>query len=536
MKKLGYFLIIAVLALALKGCKKVDTIYEDPYANPKTPLGITLDRAIAPSPSSGIAGTTVHFQATGLPAYKDHLTFLFNGEKAEITNITETGIDVKVPPAASSGITSINVDDQLVIGPSFTVIGYIKIDPTFRAQAGANNPVTRVYPLADGRKLVLGFFTNYDNKGFVAPLNRIVRTSADGELDRTFRTGRAANGGLASIVELGGKFVIAGGFSGYDQRGENISNITTLNPNGTIDTMGVKTYRRPSQTDTTQYFPKFNGGTTGFIDQLYVHQNKILATGSFRYYVKRTYTDPNSTFTKDTVKLDSTEIRQIARFNLDGSLDSSFRFDIGTGKGFPGANGPINSYMHQEAEKLEKLVVFGHFTSFDQQPAGRITRLNPDGSIDNSFTPGNGADDDINVVTYNTTTKKYLITGKFQHYGGKIAPGIALLNEDGTLDESFSGKTFEGGAVGFARQLSDGLIVVSGNFKKYNGVTRNGFMVLTPTGAFAPGYNATGAFIGGLLDIIETKSADDKRALLLIGGFIRFDNQPVSNIIRITLE
>jgi hypothetical protein len=536
MKAYSYFLIIAVMALAVQGCKKTDTVYEDPYANPKPPLGIKLDRDVPPDPASGIAGTTVHFQATGLVPYKDKLSFLFNGEKGEIVKVTESGIDVKVPAAASSGVTSINVDDQLVLGPQFSVVGFIKIDPTFRAQAGANNFVTGVYPLADGRNIVIGYFTNYDNKGYVAPLNRIVRTSSDGDLDRTFRTGKGANGGLSSIIELGGKYVIAGGFSGYDQRTENISNITTLNSNGTIDTMGVKTYRRPSQTDTTMYFPKFNGGTSDYISRLYVHQNKILATGNFRYYVKRTYTEPNSTFTKDTVILDSTEMRQILRFNPDGSLDSSFRFNQATGKGFPSANGPIGTFMHYEPEKLEKLVVFGSFTTFDGQAAGRIIRLNPDGTIDNTFAPGSGADNVINNLTYNTVTKKYLITGSFRHYAGKKAPGIALLNEDGTLDESFTGKEFEGGFVGIARQLNDGLIVVSGGFKKYNNVTRNGFMVLTATGDFAAGYNATGTFSGSLSDIIETRSADGKRALLLIGSFYRFDNQPVSNIIRITLE
>jgi len=536
MKTFSYFLVIVLLAAAASGCKKTDTVYEDPYANPKPPLGIKLDREAPPVPASGIAGTTVHFQATGLGPYKDKLSFLFNGEKGEVVSITETGIDVKVPAGASSGITSISVDDQLVLGPPFSVLGFIKIDPTFRAQAGANSSVESVYPLADGRNIMIGFFTNYDNKGYVAPLNRIVRTSGDGDLDRTFRTGKGANNGLTGIIELGGKFVIAGGLSGYDQRTENISNITTLNANGTIDTMGVKTYRRPSQTDTTMYFPKFNGGTNEFIERLYVHQNKILATGYFRYYVKRTYTEPNSTFTKDTVILDSTEMRQILRFNPDGSLDSGFRFNQATGKGFPAANGPIHSFMHQEAEKLEKLVIFGSFTTFDGQPAGRIVRLNPDGAIDNSFIPGTGADNAINSLTYNAVTKKYLITGTFRHYSGKNAPGIALLNEDGSLDESFKGREFEGGVVGFARQLYDGLIVVSGGFKKYNNVTRNGFMVLTPTGDFAAGYNATGTFSGGLSDIVETRSADGKRALLLIGGFYRFDNQPVSNIIRITLE
>ena len=536
MRTYSYFLIIVLLMAAAPGCKKTDTVYEDPYANPKPPLGIKLDRDIDPEPSSGVAGTKVHFQASGLMPYKDKLSFLFNGEKGEIVSITESGIDVKVPAGASSGVTSINVDDQLVLGPQFSVLGFIKIDPTFRAQAGTNSSVESVYPLADGRNIVLGFFTNYDNKGYVAPLNRIVRTSADGDLDRTFRTGKGANNGLTGIIELGGKFVIAGGLSGYDQRTDNISNITTLNSNGTVDTMGVKTWRRPSQTDTTMYFPRFNGGTNDFISHLYVHQNKILATGNFRYYVSRTYTEPNSTFTKDTVILDSTEMRQILRFNPDGTLDSSFRFNLATGKGLAAANGPINTFMHSEPEKLEKLVVFGRFTTFDGQPAGRLVRLNPDGAIDNSFTPGAGADNVISSLTYNVNTKKYLITGDFRHYAGKEAPGIALLNENGTLDESFTGKEFEGGYVGFARQLNDGLIVVSGGFKKYNHVTRNGFMVLTPTGDFAPGYNATGTFSGGLADIIETRSADGKRALLLIGGFYRFDNQPVSNIIRITLE
>jgi hypothetical protein len=536
MKAAIYLIIGAVMALAAQGCKKADTVYEDPYANPKPPLDIKLERNIAPSPASGIAGTTVHFTASGLMDYKDKLVFMFNGEKAEVTSITAMGIDVKVPAAASSGITSISVDDQLVIGPAFAVLGLIKIDPTFRAVAGANNTVSQVYPLADGRDLILGFFTNYDNKGFVAPLNRIVRTSGDGELDRTFRTGKAANGGLSNIIELGGKFIIAGGFNGYDQRTENISNITALNVNGTIDTMGVKTYRRPSQTDTTQFFPKFNGGTTDFIDRLYVHENKILATGNFRYYVRRTYTDPNATFTRDTVKLDSTEIRQIVRFNADGTMDSSFRFNMATGKGLPAANGPILSYMHTEPENLEKLVIFGNFTTFDQQAAGRIVRLNVDGSIDNSFHPGGGADNFIFSLTYNTITKRYLITGAFQHYGGRPAPGIALLNEDGSLDETFAGKVFDGGYPQFARQLKDGLVVVSGAFKKYNNVTRNGFMVLTPTGDFAPGYNATGIFSGGLSDILETQSADGKRALLLIGSFNRFDNQQVYNITRVTLE
>jgi hypothetical protein len=536
MRIIKLFIFIALTGFIAQGCKKEESVFEDPYADAKPPLDIVIPTDIPATPASGIAGTVVEIKATGLVPYKDKLVFMFNGEKAEIVEVTTTGIKVKVPAAGSSGITSIAIGDQLVLGPQFKVLGHINIDPSFRATAGANGIVSQVYQMADGRNIVVGHFNNYDNKGLVTPLNRIVRTLSDGEFDRTFRTGKAANGALSSIIEIGGKFIIAGGFTGYNQRTENISNITALHLNGNIDTVGVKTYRRPTQTDTTQYFPRFNGGTNEFINHIYPHQNKILATGNFRYYVKRTYTEPNSTFTRDSVILDSTEIRQILRFNLDGSLDTTFRFNIATRKGLPAANGPINSIMHTDVDHFEKLVVFGNFTSFDQQPAGRLVRLNADGSIDNSFKTGSGADNSIISLTYNAVTKKYLITGSFQKYNGKAAVGIALLNEDGTLDESFSGKTFGGGYPGFSRQLNDGLIVVSGGFKTYNNVTRNGFMVLTPKGDFAPGYNATGIFSGILLDIIETTAADGKRALLLIGGFNRFDNQEVRNIIRVTLQ
>jgi hypothetical protein len=540
MKKIKYIIIFALAALVIQSCKKAQESFEAPYADGKPPLGVTLNRDAIPSPASGAVGTEITFKAAGLIPFKDKLKFMFNGEEGQITEVTATSIKVKVPPFGSSGITSIAIDDQLVLGPLFKVNGLINIDPSFRATLGANNYVSQIFPLADGRNLVVGRFTNYDNKGIVTPLNRIVRTSSDGEFDRTFRTGKAANGGLSRVMQINGKFIIAGGFGGYNQRTDNISNITSLGVDGSVDTIAIKVYRRPTSKDTsrdtTKYFPKFNGGTNDFINRVYNHQNKILATGNFRYYVRRIYKKPNHDFTRDTVIVDSTEIRQVLRFNLDGSLDKTFRFNVAANKGLQAANGPIDSYMHTDAGQLEKLVVFGSFTTFDQKPAGRVVRLNVDGSIDNTFNAGTGADNGISSLTYNRVTKKYLITGLFRTYNGKPAISMALLNENGSLDESFAPKIFDGGYPGFARQLDDGLIVVSGGFKKYANVTRNGFMILNSKGELAGNYNTTGPFSGGLSDIIETKSADGKRALYLIGGFDRFDNLPVNNIIRVTIE
>ena len=539
MKKIKYTLILFFLcALAIQGCKKGEELGSDPYADGKASLGIGISQTLLPVPSEGIVGTTVTVKATGLLPYKDQLIFMFNGEKAQVVNITASEITVKVPDGGSTGITSIAIGDQLILGPQFIVSGLIKNDITWKATAGTNGYVSQFYEMLDGRALVLGGFNNYDNKGIITPINRIARTSLDGDYDRTFRTGKGANGSLSRVMEIGGRFIIAGGFSGYNQRTENISNITSLYPNGAIDTIKIQTKKKPTLTDTVtqKWFPKFNGGTNEFINRVYPHQGKILATGNFRYYVKRTYTKDNYDFTRDTVILDSTEIRQILRFNLDGSLDKTYRFNTATNKGNVSANGPIDTYMHTDAANLEKLMVFGSFSTFDDQPAVRILRLTANGTVDPTFNPGSGVDNGINSLTYNATTRKYLITGTFTKYNGKPANGMALINEDGSLDESFSARIFEGGYPGFARQISGGLIVVGGGFRKYNNVTRNGFMVLTPAGLLAPGYNATGPFSGGLSDVIETKSADGKKALLLIGGFSRFDNQPLYNIVRVTIE
>ncbi|SES08083.1 DUF5008 domain-containing protein [Pedobacter rhizosphaerae] len=539
MKKFKFIIaIILLFAIAIQGCKKEEELFEDPYADAKQSLGIKISETELPTPASGIAGTEVTFKITGVLPYKDKLSFMFNGEKGEVTEVTATTIKVKVPDAGSTGVTSIAIGDQLIIGPQFIVTGLIKTDITWKATAGANGFVSQFYEMVDGRALVIGQFNNFDNKGIITPINRIARTSIDGEYDRTFRTGRGANGALSKVIEIGGRFIIAGGFSGYNQRTENISNITSLFTNGAIDTVKIKTARKPSLTDTVtiKAFPKFNGGTNDFIGRLYAHQGKILATGNFRYYVKRTYDKPNYDFTRDTVILDSTEIRQIVRMNLDGSLDKTYRFNTATNKGNIGANGQVDTYMHTDADKLEKLVVFGNFNTFDGQAAGRIIRLNANGTIDPTFNAGSGADNQIFSLIYNATTRKYMMTGSFTKYNGKTAIGIAMLNEDGSLDESFTAKTLDGGYASFAKQLNSGLIVLSGGFKKYNNVTRNGFMILNSKGDLAAGYNTTGPFQGGLADAIETKSADGKKALLLIGHINRFDNQPANNIMRVTIE
>lgn len=537
MRKMIIAVVFAACTMLLAGCSKTKEDFSEPYGEGKSPLGVVINTAQVPVPEFGLPGTEVTIKVTGLLPYKDQMIVRINGEQAVVKSVTTADLKLVVPNNASSGVISVSVGDKVVFGPIFKVNGYLSIDPTFRAISGANNAIFQRIVTDDGKVILVGAFNNYDNRGVLKPINRIVRTFKDGSYDASFRTGKAANGLLTGIIPFQGKFIIGGYFSGYDQRTENISNLTMLNSNGSIDTIGIKTFRRPTQTDTIKYFPKFNGGFDGGIGGLYEQGGKILVTGSFRYYVSRRYDKPNKYETRDTVILDSTEIRQLARLNGDGSLDKTYRYNAATKTGLPGGNGSMGSLLHKEGNLSGKLLVYGSFTKFDNISAGYITRLNADGSIDPSFNPGGtGADFNIYTATYNAITKKYLITGGFRTYNGKSNTYIAMLNEDGTPDPTFVPKKVDGGGLSDARQLNGGLIVVTGNFKTYGGITRNGFMILEKTGELAVGYNSTGIFGGWLADAIDTQTEDGKPAILLIGGFYRFDNEPANSILRLVIN
>src|SRR5690606_28731009 len=121
---------------------------------------------------------------------------------AQITSITDTEIKATVPDNASTGIISLTVNDVVVFGPKFDVVGKVNLDPTFQATRGANGDVAVVYPTPDGKLMMVGGFTNYDNKGIIRPINRIVRTFPDGTYDASLRTGKGANGFLGTVIKI----------------------------------------------------------------------------------------------------------------------------------------------------------------------------------------------------------------------------------------------------------------------------------------------------------------------------------------------
>src|SRR4029077_9431445 len=116
---------------------------------------------------------------------------------------------------------------------------------------------------------------------------------------------------------------------------------------------------------------------------------------------------------------------RIARFNFDGSLDTSF--DPGTG-----AAGEITAAVLQPDGRI---IVAGPFTSFNGFTHNGICRLNADGSVDQTFGLGSG----INVVLALALQSdgRIIVGGQFSNVDFTPRFNLARLNTDGSVDLSF---------------------------------------------------------------------------------------------------
>jgi uncharacterized delta-60 repeat protein len=113
----------------------------------------------------------------------------------------------------------------------------------------------------------------------------------------------------------------------------------------------------------------------------------------------------------------------VARFNVDGTLDASFRADT---------NGTVFSLKVQSDGRI---LVGGGYSEIAGRPRTGLARLNVDGSLDESFNPAqNGG-----VFTMaEQPNGELLVAGFFWRPNGDPGPHIARLNPDGSLDPTFN--------------------------------------------------------------------------------------------------
>lgn len=524
MKDLSILFCITVLA-AISACKKDKYVGKDPYEGAKPPLEIELS-STAPLQGTVKAGAIVTLTGKGFMKYKDSgMVVKFNDIEGLITGVTDNGIQVKVPEMASSGLVTLTIKRQIFAGPQVRIGGPIYVDSLFRSVPGANAGIACIEYVPGNKYMIGGSFTDYDNSGLKDGVKGLARINPDGSLDQSFVVGKGIGGSVSSlIVQSNGKYVVGGSFSNYNERFKPgyVSNIVRLNTNGSIDSTIITT-----QTGKKDTVPALNAYFDGPISQVLqtADSGKIVVIGYFRHFLRKDFTISTADHLRDSVKIDSIKMEGIARLNEDGSFDSSFNYNPVTRSSFPGANGFIMNAIMQDDGKL---VIVGDFTKYHDKPASRIARLDERGQLDNSFSAN------IDNTVYSIAAmpgNKYLVAGLFLKVNGSTARKVAILNSTGSTDKSFSvgDGPLDGanGIISRAGRLKNGKIFLSGSFDLFSGIKRSGTVILDEDGKVSQQFNNLGPVNGPISQLLNMPNAN---ASILVGNFIKYDLQSFNRI------
>ncbi|MDB6026262.1 MAG: hypothetical protein JWM68_2485 [Verrucomicrobiales bacterium] len=151
------------------------------------------------------------------------------------------------------------------------------------------------------------------------------------------------------------------------------------------------------------------------------------------------------------------------------------------------------------------------------------------GSIDKSFNPNEGADEEIRCLAIQDDGK-ILVGGPFKTFANTSHRGVVRLNKDGSVDAIFS--TTTDGTVHAIQILPGGQIVMGGDFGWVSGTRSRSVVRLNADGTVDQSFNPGGGAdheVRALLGVMAGK--------LLVGGhFTKFHGGPHSRIVRLNQD
>ncbi len=383
------------------------------------------------------------------------------------------------------------------------------LDPTFNIGTGANGTVNGIVQQPDGKIVIVGDFSSFNG----TPANRIVRLNQNGSIDPTFEMFIGPNGSVHSIaVQSNGKLIVGGYFTSFD--GTAKGNIARIKTDGSLDnTFNATLNDRPDVIkvlidDTIIVCGNFtycNVPNRNRIAKLDVDgnlistfSNGINSNNGFSNWVKNICIQPDNkvlavgTFASFGVASTSITRSNMARLNQDGSLDVNF-YNSTTGANI--TNSPIENVAILPNNDI---IIVGGFTNngVSGNKIGKVSFTT--GTFDSGFriTSGTGANDPIFSVLA-LADNKMLIAGAFTNYNGISRNKLAKVNNDGSLDTSFSVGTGFSGSAGFINKMylqDDGKLYVMGLFTNYNGSTVNNIVRLTNVTLSTSNFNQNNKF------------------------------------------
>lgn len=363
---------------------------------------------------------------------------------------------------------------------------------------------------------------------FLLLLTAIFIKSQIWTIDPTYNIGSGANNYVLNVSIQPDQKIIATGiftqFNGYDRKF-----IARLNTDGSIDevfnpvlTNDQSLTKTAIQNDGKIIVSGSNQNNSGYIVRLNID-------GS----IDNTFTQPDMTFSSlplDLLVLPDNKILvgghlvsggknlKIYKLNPDGSLDNSFN------NGNTGADNTVNSFLILPDNKI---LIGGYFSKYNGIDRKGIARLNPDGSLDETFNPGLGANNTIFDIELQNDGK-ILIGGFFTSYNNTPRKYLARINSDGSLDSNFNPETGPNDDVSYINAKFYNKILITGSFTKYNDVDKKYVAILNSDGSLQ-NISIDNSFDNPVNNCVTQN--DDK---LVCGGyFSNFNGQSSKGVVRL---
>lgn len=357
-------------------------------------------------------------------------------------------------------------------------------DPIFNIGTGFDNLVRTSSVQQDEKIIVGGEFTNFNGE----PANYIARLNPDGTIDETFNVGSGFDGWVwATEIQPDGKILIGGNFSSYN--GMPRSRIIRLNQDGSVDNSFIAE------------------AVVGAVRSLCLQPDgKILVGGSFTSF-------------------NNTTANRLIRLNSNGSNDLTFN----SGSGLQGGNPATVAYCISLQDD-GKIIIGGSFSFFNGIESYNIVRVNPDGSFDDTFNTGLGFNNQVWGLDIQSNNL-ILVGGYFEMYNENAASHLARLYNDGTLDNTFDIGSGANGNVYDIVAKDNGQILVAGAFDIFNQIPATNIVQLNSTGQIDNSFDTGLGFDNGnLLSQIKTISVQQSGKIVAGGVFTSFQGVSKMNV------
>ncbi|GAB4092144.1 delta-60 repeat domain-containing protein [Flaviaesturariibacter terrae] len=360
---------------------------------------------------------------------------------------------------------------------------------------------------SDKRILIAGEFHAYSSSLGYSKVLRLLPTGAP---DPSF-TCPAISGGRVNSIAIqpwDESIIIAGGFSSVN--GVARSGIARLLPSGALDASF-----NPGSGISGSSYGELIIYTVAIRATAAASDRRIVAGGLFTYYNGTAVAGGNG--------------GGLVQIKTDGTIDAAAT---------PKVEGAV---YHLALDDNGKILAGGEFYKVNGEDLWRFARINIDGSTDNTLWTGRWDGFNSTVTSVQVYRGQIYVGGFFTQYRGNNSGRLARLNSDGSYDATFAvGTGFTGsGGTALCTQgmeaksvafMSNGKVVVGGNFTAYQGNTVYRIARLNTNGSYDASFN-TGTGFDQCVARLAFQGTDDS---LVVGGFFNsFRDETQGTVMRL---